>query len=98
MLRKLLKAWMPKICVSQVESISDAIDFVNSRPKPLVLYLFTYDANVKRRVRDETSTGSLVVNEVSLQVSYQTSVCVYVCVDTMIIYFVNEQFIEYRRS
>ena len=82
---------MPKICVSQVESISDAIDFVNSRPKPLVLYLFTNDANVKRRVRDETSTGSLVVNEVCLQVSYQTNVYV----DAMIIYFVNEQVIEY---
>ena len=49
--------------------MSDAIDFVNSRNKPLALYLFTNDKNLKTQVSNETSAGTLVINDAVVQVS-----------------------------
>lgn len=53
----------PILLIVTVQTMSDAIDFVNSREKPLALYLFTNDENLKNRVLNETSTGSLLVND-----------------------------------
>ena len=49
--------------------MSDAIDFVNSRNKPLALYLFTNDKILKTQVSNETSAGTLVINDAVVQVS-----------------------------
>ena len=40
------------------------LDFVNGRPKPLALYLFTRDAAARERVLDETSSGGVCINDV----------------------------------
>lgn len=42
-------------------------DFINGRPKPLALYLFTHDAAEKRKFMTETSSGSFVINDVVVQ-------------------------------
>lgn len=52
----------------QVYTISEAIDFVNSKNKPLALYLFTNDKDLKTRVTKETSTGNVVINDTVVQV------------------------------
>ena len=49
--------------------MSDAIDFVNSMNKPLALYLFTNDKNLKAQFSNETSAGTLVINDAVVQVS-----------------------------
>ena len=43
--------------------IKDAIDFVNSRSKPLAFYLFTTDASVERRILDSCSFGGGCIND-----------------------------------
>ena len=52
--------------------MNDAIDFVNSRGKPLSLYLFTNDKELKKRVVNETSAGSVVINDAVIHVSHYT--------------------------
>jgi aldehyde dehydrogenase (NAD+) len=58
----------PILPVLRVHSIDEAIAFVNARPKPLALYLFTQDGEVQRQVLDRTSSGGVLVNHISLHV------------------------------
>jgi acyl-CoA reductase-like NAD-dependent aldehyde dehydrogenase len=54
----------PVLPVIAVESIEEAIGFINARDKPLALYLFTSDARVRESVIARTSSGGVVVNDV----------------------------------
>lgn len=53
----------PILPVLTVESVDEAIAFVNMRDKPLALYIFSGDQAVVDRVIDETSAGGMCVNE-----------------------------------
>ena len=52
----------PLLPVIGVESIDDAISFVNSRPHPLALYVFAERNEVVDRVVDRTTAGGVTVN------------------------------------
>jgi aldehyde dehydrogenase (NAD+) len=52
----------PILPVVTVQSIDDAIGFVNSRPKPLAAYLFTKSKSIRERVIKEVSAGGMVIN------------------------------------
>ena len=52
----------PILPVMTVQSLDDAINFVNSRPKPLAAYLFTKTKGIRERVIKEVSAGGMVVN------------------------------------
>ena len=52
----------PILPVMTVQSLDDAINFVNSRPKPLAAYLFTKTKSIRERVIKEVSAGGMVVN------------------------------------
>ncbi len=52
----------PILPVVTVQSVDDAIKFVNSRPKPLAAYLFTKTKSVRDRVVSEVSAGGMVIN------------------------------------
>ena len=52
----------PILPVVTVQSIDDAIGFVNARPKPLAAYLFTKTKSIRERVIKEVSAGGMVVN------------------------------------
>ncbi|GAA5129589.1 aldehyde dehydrogenase family protein [Haloechinothrix salitolerans] len=56
----------PILPVLTVDSLDDAIAFVNARPKPLASYLFTSDADERDRVLAEVSSGGAVVNHVAV--------------------------------
>ena len=56
----------PILPVVTVESIDDAISFVNSRPKPLAAYVFSRSKATQRRVIDEVPSGGTVVNHIAL--------------------------------
>jgi aldehyde dehydrogenase (NAD+) len=59
----------PILPVLSVGSIEHAIRFVNGRPRPLALYVFTKNRNTARRVLESTSSGGAGVNQVCLQVA-----------------------------
>ncbi|MFR9806862.1 aldehyde dehydrogenase family protein [Pseudonocardia sp. RS010] len=56
----------PILPVLSVGSVEDAIDFVNARPKPLALYLFTGSSTVKKAVLARTSSGGVVINHLAM--------------------------------
>jgi aldehyde dehydrogenase (NAD+) len=53
---------------TQVKNIEDSIAFVKAMPKPLAIYAFTRDAALRRRIVDETSSGSVTFNDAVVQV------------------------------
>ncbi|WP_433610067.1 aldehyde dehydrogenase family protein [Prescottella agglutinans] len=57
----------PILPVLAVDSLDDAIAFVNARPKPLAAYIFTRSIRTHRRVLSEVSSGGAVVNHLSYQ-------------------------------
>jgi aldehyde dehydrogenase (NAD+) len=57
----------PILPVISVESLDEAIRFVNSRPKPLSAYLFTKTRAVRERVIKEVSAGGMLVNHLAFQ-------------------------------
>jgi aldehyde dehydrogenase (NAD+) len=59
----------PILPVVTVQSIDDAIGFVNSRPKPLAAYLFTKTKSIRERVIKEVTAGGMVINHLLFQFS-----------------------------
>ena len=59
----------PILPVITVQSLDDAIRFVNSRPKPLSAYLFTKTRETRERVIKEVPAGGMLVNHLAFQVS-----------------------------
>ena len=52
----------PVLPVIGVDDLTDAIDFVNDRDKPLALYVFSSDDDQAQVVVDRTSSGGVCVN------------------------------------
>ena len=59
----------PILPVLTVQSLDDAIGFVNARPKPLSAYLFTKSRDTRERVIKEVPAGGMLVNHLAFQVS-----------------------------
>jgi aldehyde dehydrogenase (NAD+) len=56
----------PILPILSVESTDAAIDLVNSRPKPLALYVFTASGRRARALIDQIPSGGAVVNHVAV--------------------------------
>ncbi|OBH40229.1 aldehyde dehydrogenase family protein [Mycobacterium mantenii] len=52
----------PILPIMTVQSLDEAISFVNSRPKPLAAYLFTKTKSIRERVIKEVAAGGMVIN------------------------------------
>ena len=52
----------PVLPVVSVSSVDEAISFVNARPKPLALYIFSKAKETADRVLERTSSGGACVN------------------------------------
>jgi aldehyde dehydrogenase (NAD+) len=59
----------PILPIVTVQSLDEAIVFVNSRPKPLAAYLFTKSKAVRERVIKEVPAGGMLVNHLLFQFS-----------------------------
>ncbi len=53
----------PILPVLSYDDLSEAIAFINQRPKPLALYLFSTDKAQQNAVQNQTSSGGLCFNE-----------------------------------
>jgi aldehyde dehydrogenase (NAD+) len=62
----------PILPVLAYRELDEAINWVNSRPKPLALYFFSTDREKQRRILRETSAGGVCINTTMLQESTQT--------------------------
>ncbi|KAG2740391.1 aldehyde dehydrogenase [Suillus brevipes Sb2] len=53
----------PILPIVPVDSLDQAIDFVNARSHPLVLYAFSDNESMKQRLVSETQSGGIVFND-----------------------------------
>lgn len=58
----------PILPVIPYDNIEEALTYVQQRPRPLALYLFTYDRALQAHVTANTHAGSMCINEALLQV------------------------------
>lgn len=56
----------PILPVISIDTALSAVDFVNRRPKPLALYLFTESKQLAQRLIDAIPSGGAVVNHVAM--------------------------------
>jgi aldehyde dehydrogenase (NAD+) len=54
----------PLLPVIGYQTTDEAVAFIRNRPKPLALYLFTRDRSLELRIVRDTSSGSVVINDV----------------------------------
>lgn len=59
----------PLLPVKTFTDEQDAIDYINSRPRPLAAYLFSEDPERQRNFALQTTSGGLVINDVMTHVS-----------------------------
>jgi aldehyde dehydrogenase (NAD+) len=62
----------PILPVLTVDNMQQAIQFVNKRPKPFALYVFSKDENNHRDFIEQTSSGGVCLNHVMLQIAVPT--------------------------
>ncbi len=62
----------PILPILAVEDLDAAIEFINARPKPLALYAFTEDQQVRERLQERTSSGGLAFNLTVAQFAVST--------------------------
>jgi aldehyde dehydrogenase (NAD+) len=56
----------PILPIFSVESADAAVEFVNSRPKPLALYIFTSSSRLGRELVDRIPSGGAVINQIAM--------------------------------
>ncbi len=57
----------PVLPVFGMDTKTGAIPFINSKPKPLALYIFAHDRKYREKVLMETSAGGVCINDCVLQ-------------------------------
>lgn len=58
----------PILPIIPYKNLDDILARITKQPKPLTLYIFSNDKNIQDKVRKQTSSGSLGINEVAVQV------------------------------
>lgn len=53
----------PLLPIITVSGVDEAIQFINEREKPLVIYIFSHDNKLIKKVIAETSSGALLAND-----------------------------------
>ncbi|MGF1519983.1 MAG: aldehyde dehydrogenase [Nodosilinea sp.] len=59
----------PILPILTYRDLGEAIAAINQRPKPLALYLFSRDRRVQAQVLEQTTAGSVGINDVILQIA-----------------------------
>jgi aldehyde dehydrogenase (NAD+) len=59
----------PILPVIGFTELSECVRYINSKPKPLALYLFSTDQAVVKRVLNETSSGGVAINDTVMQIA-----------------------------
>ncbi len=58
----------PILPIKTYDSLDAVIAYINERPRPLALYIFTKDRRIQQKVIDETRSGGVGVNDCALHV------------------------------
>lgn len=56
----------PLLPILSYQSLDEALDYINERPRPLALYLFSFDRKVQDHVMTQTHAGGACINDTFL--------------------------------
>lgn len=59
----------PLLPVLEYSDLKEAIDYINSAPRPLALYFFSRDRKKQERILQETSSGGVCINDTLIHIS-----------------------------
>ncbi|MBK1987960.1 aldehyde dehydrogenase family protein [Sphaerospermopsis aphanizomenoides BCCUSP55] len=59
----------PILPIIEYTDIEEAISLINSKPKPLALYLFSDNKNLQQRILQATSSGGVCINDTVMQIA-----------------------------
>jgi len=59
----------PLLPVLDFNQVMEAIEYVNARPKPLALYIFSRDKGFQQKIISETSSGGVCINDTLVHLS-----------------------------
>ncbi|WP_038997670.1 coniferyl aldehyde dehydrogenase [Pseudomonas putida] len=59
----------PLLPLVPYDSLDQALDYINQRPRPLALYYFGYDRSEQQRVLEQTHSGGACLNDTLLHVA-----------------------------
>lgn len=60
----------PILPLMSYSEIDDVIDFINRKPKPLALYVFSKKKSIISKIKKSTSSGMMTINDVVLQFAH----------------------------
>ncbi len=60
----------PVLPVLKYTRLQEVIDYINNHPKPLSLYLFSRSRSHQEMIRKNTSSGTMVINDVVIQFAH----------------------------
>ena len=60
----------PVLPILTFHSLDEVIEMVNSKPKPLALYIFSSSRSFRENILSQTSAGSVVINDCVLQFTH----------------------------
>ncbi|NET73792.1 MAG: aldehyde dehydrogenase family protein [Sphaerospermopsis sp. SIO1G2] len=58
----------PILPIIEYTEIEEAINLINSKPKPLALYIFSDNKNLQQKILQTTSSGGVCINDTVMQV------------------------------
>ncbi|TVP14328.1 coniferyl aldehyde dehydrogenase [Shewanella sp. KCT] len=59
----------PLLPIVEYDSLEQAIDYVNDRPRPLALYIMSFDSDTQQRLLNQTHSGGVCINETVFHVA-----------------------------
>ena len=59
----------PQLPILEYYQVSEAVDFINKRPKPLALYVFSRNKDFQQKIISETSSGGVCINDTIVQLT-----------------------------
>lgn len=59
----------PILPIVGYDDLQQAIDYVNSRPRPLALYVMSFDASICQQIIQQTHSGGVAINETVFHVA-----------------------------
>ncbi|MCG9739591.1 coniferyl aldehyde dehydrogenase [Shewanella insulae] len=59
----------PLLPIVEYDSLGSAIEYVNDRPRPLALYIMSFDAGTQQRLLEHTHSGGVCINETVFHVA-----------------------------
>jgi coniferyl-aldehyde dehydrogenase len=59
----------PILPIVTYQHIEEAINYINARPRPLALYLCSYDKTIQQKVLTQTHAGGVCINDAAIHVA-----------------------------